>query len=211
MASASAGFLYLDSAEAHARPNTVRAMSRTRALAIRELERLDPIGRGRVQILRVPRDETVQAVLAVRELERLKTQATGATWDKAAIIARTWRQLGPVRSYCEARSIPVQAASDDPPNVWRLRETQSLVDWLRGRSGAAVRAADIAGWMDRQPLGHWWSLLREGLEDLFHELGDRDTDRRDVIEWLAEWGRDARKRQTGLLLLSAHRTAHLRC
>ena len=63
--------------------------------------------------------------------------------------------------------------------------------------------------MDRQPDGHWWSLLREGFEDLFHELGDRETDRRDVVEWLAEWGRDARKRQTGLLLLSAHRAKGL--
>ena len=30
-----------------------------------------------------------------------------------------------------------------------------------------------------------------------------------MIEWLAEWGRDARKRQTGLLLLSAHRAKGL--
>lgn len=63
--------------------------------------------------------------------------------------------------------------------------------------------------MDRQPDGHWWSLLREGLDDLFHELSDRETDRGDVIEWLAEWGRDVRKRQTGLLLLSAHRAKGL--
>ncbi len=174
-----------------------------------EFERLDPIGRGRVQVLRVPRNEAIQAVLAVRELERLKTQATGWTWANAAVIARTWRQLGPVRSYCEAQGIPVQVASDDPPNVWRLRETQSLVDWLRGRSSAAVRVADIAGWLDRQPTGPWWSLLREGLGDLFHDLGDRETDRKDMIEWLAEWGRDARKRQTGLLLLSAHRAKGL--
>ena len=169
-----------------------------------DLERLDSIGRGRVQILRAPNSEAVQAVLAVSELERLSRQIPDWHWEKAAVITRNWRQLGPVRSYCEAHDIPVQAASDDPPNVWRLRETQSLVDWLRRRSSSAIRVADIAGWMDRQPDGHWWSVLREGLGDLFHELGDRETDRRDVIEWLAEWGRDARKRQTGLLLLSAH-------
>ena len=175
-----------------------------------ELERLDPIGRGLVQVLRVPRDEAVQAVLAVRELERL-SELAGDDWDwtRAAVIARTWRQLDPVRSYCETHDIRVQTASADPPNVWRLRETQSLVDWLRGRSSAAVRVADVAGWMDRQPDGPWWSLLREGLEDLRHELGDREADRGDVIEWLAEWGRDARKRQTGLLLLSAHRAKGL--
>ena len=174
-----------------------------------ELERLDPIGRGRVQVLRVPKDAAAQAVLAVGELERLSEVTPDWGWTKAAVIARTWRQLEPVRSYCEARGIPVQAASDDLPNVWRLRETQSMVDWLRGRSGSAVRVADIAGWVENQLSGHWWSLLREGLGDLLHELGDREADRKDVIEWLAEWGRDARKRQTGLLLLSAHRAKGL--
>ncbi len=175
-----------------------------------ELERLDPVERGRVQILRTPQDEAVQAVLAVQELERLsKLPASDWEWERTAIIARTWRQLGPVRSYCEACGIRVQTASDDRPNVWRLRETQSLVDWLRQRSGSAIRAADIAGWIGKQPAGSWWSLLREGLDDLFHELGDRETDRQDVIEWLAEWSRDARKRQTGLLLLSAHRAKGL--
>ena len=174
-----------------------------------DLERLDPIGRGRVQILRAPNDEAVQAILAVNELERLSRRIPDWRWDKAAVIARNWRQLGPVRSYCEAHNIPVQAASDDPPNVWRLRETQSLVDWLKGRPGSPVLAADIAGWIGRQPTGYWWSLLREGLDELFHELGDREDDRMDVIEWLAEWGRDVRKRQTGLLLLSAHRAKGL--
>ncbi len=72
-----------------------------------------------------------------------------------------------------------------------------------------MRVADIARWIKLQTTGHWWSLLKEGLEDLFHELGDRETDRKDVIEWLAEWGRDARKSQTGLLLLSAHRAKGL--
>ncbi len=174
-----------------------------------DLERLDPVGRGRVQILRGPDDEAVQAVLAVNELERLSQQIPNWHWEKAAVIARHWRLLGPVRSYCEAHDISVQAGSDDPPSVWRLRETQSLVDWLRRHSSSVIRAADMARWVERQPPGPWWSVLRESVDDLLHELGDRETDCRDVIEWLAEWGRDARKRQTGLLLLSAHRAKGL--
>ena len=174
-----------------------------------ELERCDPVGRGRIQILRVPNDEAVQAALAVGELERLSRLAPGWDWARAAVIARNWHYLSPVRSYCEAHDIRVQVASDDPPNVWRLRETQSLVNWLRGRAGSVIRPSEIAKWMQGQPTGPWWSMLREGLDDLFHELGDRETDRKDVIEWLAEWGRDARKRQSGLLLLSAHRAKGL--
>ncbi|MDE0415547.1 MAG: RecQ family ATP-dependent DNA helicase [bacterium] len=175
-----------------------------------DLEGLDPLGHGRVQILRAPaNDEAVQAVLAVNELQRLSQQIPDWRWENAAIIARNWRQLGPVRSFCEAHDIPVQTASEDPPNVWRLRETQSLVDWLRGHSNSVVRAADLPRWIDRQPSGPWWSVLREGLVDLFHELGDREIDCRDVIEWLAEWSRGVRKRQTGLLLLSAHRAKGL--
>ncbi len=174
-----------------------------------DLEPLDPIGRGRVQILRGHNDEAVQAVQAVNELERLFRRIPGSCWKKAAVIARHWRLLGPVRSYCEAHDIPVQAGSEDPPNVWRLHETQSLVDWLKRHSNSVIRAADMARWVERQPSGPWWSLLREGVDDLLHELGDREADCRDVIEWIAEWGRDARKRQTGLLLLSAHRAKGL--
>ncbi len=48
-----------------------------------------------------------------------------------------------------------------------------------------------------------------GVEDFVREIGDRETDRRDILEWLAEWGRGVRKRQSGLLLLSAHRAKGL--
>ena len=173
------------------------------------LDRLGPVGRGRVQILRAPKNEAVQAVLAVGELERLSKLVPDWNWSRAAVIARNWEYLSPVRSHCEARAIPVQAASEEHPNVWRLRETQSLVSWLWHRPGSAIRPAEIAGWIGTRPSGPWWSVLREGLGDLFHELGDRETDRRDVIEWLAEWGRDARGRQSGLLLPSAHRAKGL--
>lgn len=173
------------------------------------LERLDSVGRGRVQLLREAGDEFTQAVLAVEELERLSRLVPDWEWARAAVIAREWRYLQPVRSYCEARGIPVQTANADPPNFWRLNETQSLVRWLRNRDRSGLRVAELAEWMKHQPDGPWWSVLREGVEDFVQEIGDRETDRRDVLEWLAEWGRDIRKRQSGLMLLSAHRAKGL--
>lgn len=173
------------------------------------LERLDTVGRGRVQILKDAGDPLTQAVLAVQELERLSNIVPEWDWAKTAIIAREWRYLQPVRSYCEARGIPVQTANADLPNFWRLRETQSLIDWLQGRERAGLRSTDLATWIEAQPDGAWWSILREGVEDFLREIGDRETDRSQILEWLAEWGRDVRKRQNGLLLLSAHRAKGL--
>jgi len=174
-----------------------------------ELERLDSVGRGRVQILKDAGDELTQAVLAVEELERLSKIVPGWDWAKAAVIAREWKYLQPVRSFCEARGIPVQMANTDPPSFWRLRETQSLVQWLKSRSRSGIHVSEVAEWMNAQPDGPWWSVMREGVDDFVREIGDRETDRKDVLEWLAEWGRDIRKRQSGLLLLSAHRAKGL--
>lgn len=172
-------------------------------------EKLDSVGRGRVQVLGGGESLFTQAVIAVDELKRLSILAPDLDWAKAAIIAREWRYLQPVRSYCEALGIPVQAANADPPNFWRLRETQTLVGWLKDRPRSAILASEIHDWLQDQPGGPWWSTLREGINDFASELGDRETDRNDVIEWLAEWGREVRKRQTGLLLLSAHRAKGL--
>jgi len=174
-----------------------------------ELERLDTVGRGRVQLIMHAGDQFSQAVLAVEELERLSKIVPEWDWAKTAIIAREWSYLQPVLSYCEARGIPVQAANADAPNFWRLRETQTLVNWLRARERSGLAISDLAKWMDRQPEGPWWSVLREGVEDFVQDVGDRETDRKDILEWLAEWGRDIRKRQTGLMLLSAHRAKGL--
>jgi ATP-dependent DNA helicase RecQ len=168
------------------------------------LERLDSVGRGRVQILKDAEDPMTQAVLAVEELERLSKITPDWSWANAAVIAREWKYLDPVRSYCEARGIPAQAARDEMPSIWHLRETQSLVSWLRSKDRSGLHVDDLKAWMAAQPDGPWWSILRDGVEEFALDVGDRDTDRNHVLNWIAEWGRDVRQRQNGLLLVSAH-------
>jgi len=173
------------------------------------LEKLDTVSRGRVQIVHSGSGDFEQAIVAVSELERLETIDPDWSWTNAAVIARNWRYLQPVRSYCEARGIPVQTANASLLNIWRLREMQTLIDWLRNKKSMVVHARDLTDWMGGKPDGVWWSAIRQGVEEFVGELGDRETDRNDVIEWFAEWGRDLRRRQTGLLLLSAHRAKGL--
>lgn len=71
--------------------------------------------------------------------------------------------------------------------------------------GHAARAA----WRDGQPRGPWIELLADAINEHHAETGGTATPLVHFQEWLAEWGRDARRRQHGLLLLTAHRAKGL--
>ena len=170
---------------------------------------LDPVARGRVQMLPAGRDAVSQAQAAMAELRRLASAAPDWDWSSCAVIAKEWAYLEPVRSLCELEEIPVQMANEEIPSVWRLRETQALLGWLRERDPRLVRALDVREWLSQQPAGPWIELLREAVEEHESEVGAGDGPVDSFIEWLAEWGREARRRQRGLLLSTAHRAKGL--
>ena len=177
-----------------------------------ELEQLDAVGRGRVQVFQEASTKNEQAAIAIKELRRLSgLDLPGWDWRRAAVVAREWKCLEPVRSLCEEQGIPVQFATEKPAKFWRLRETQAFIGWLKARKDADLKASALADWVAQQPDGRWWTLLKEGVGTLVGELGGQEArvDRRVVLEWLAEWGHDARRRQSGLLLLTAHRAKGL--
>lgn len=172
-------------------------------------ERLDPLARGRVQVLPVRGAAVVQAQAAVLELQRLAALSAGWDWSRCAVIAREWRYLEPVRACCEEAGVPVQAANENPPSFWRLRETRALLASLRADSTGLVLPAGLAAWRDTRPPGPWAELLADATDEYQAETGGADTPLVHFEEWLAEWGRDARRRQHGLLLLTAHRAKGL--
>ena len=178
--------------------------ARARADAGGEWARIDPVGKGRVQVL--PGGPTVltQTLAMMDELRRLAGLAADWDWAQVAVIGRDWKSLDPVRSYCELHDIPVQMANEDAAQCWRLRETQQLVAWLNGRPGTLIDCAEIGQFLATQPAGPWWTLLAEAVEQYAMETGGSELPAAHFIEWLVEWGRDHRRRQTGLLLLSAH-------
>lgn len=103
----------------------------------------------------------------------------------------------------------MQMADEEPPGLWRLRETGQLADWLRGRQSGLVDGTQIGAFLARQESSPWWDLLREALEEYLLETAGAEMPVGHFIEWLAEWGREARRRQSGLLLLTAHRAKGL--
>ena len=177
-----------------------------------EWDALDPVGRGRVQILPAGSDSTTQAQAVVAELRRLQALAAEGgdwSWRRCAVIARRWETLDPVRSFCELERIPVQVAGEVTGYFWRLRETRRLRDWLEGRSRRLVDASGLEAWAAAQADSEWMGVLREAIAEFRLEAGDAETPIEGLVEWLAEWGREQRQRQTGLLLLTAHRAKGL--
>ena len=170
---------------------------------------LDPVSRGRVQTLPAGSDSVGQARAVMAELLRLCELAQEWDWSRCAVIAREWEYLVPVRAFCEAHEVPVQMANEEIPNFWRLRETRAFVEWLRGRETRIVDGASLRGWADARPSDPWHDLLRQAVVEHELETGGGETPVDHFIEWLAEWGRDIRRRQRGLLLLTAHRAKGL--
>ena len=170
---------------------------------------IDPVSRGKVQILPAGGDSLHQARAVMAEFLRLSELDRNWDWSRCAVIVREWEYLVPVRAFCEAHDIPVQMANEDIPNFWRLRETRSFVEWLREREPRLVDAVALRGWVAARPSDPWNDLLRQAVEEHVLEAGGGETPVDHFLEWLAEWGRDIRRRQRGLLLLTAHRAKGL--
>ncbi|HVO88288.1 MAG TPA: UvrD-helicase domain-containing protein, partial [Casimicrobiaceae bacterium] len=169
----------------------------------------DPVGKGRVQIIDAGRDPLTQAVAVMTELQRLASLDPTWDWRRVAVIAREWRYLEPVRTWCELNGVPSQMADEHAPHFWRLRETQMLIDWVRRSVSGLIDVPGIRGYIASRDASRWWELLADAFEDYALETAGAEMPVHHFLEWLAEWGRDARRRQEGLLLLTAHRAKGL--
>ena len=163
----------------------------------------DPVSQGRVQVLPAGDNPIAQAQLVMEELKRLST--LDATWDWAscAVISRDWQTLNPFRGLCQALNIPVQLAREDFTATWQLRETQTLLRWVRDQD-QLLNAGQILEWLKTQQKNHWNDLLAEAIDIYKLETADEHLPTGAFSEWLAEWAKDNRRRQHGLLLTTAH-------
>ncbi|MCZ0964457.1 RecQ family ATP-dependent DNA helicase [Paracoccus benzoatiresistens] len=174
-----------------------------------EMAALDPVAQGRVQLLDCPRGDVAQAIAAVDELVRLSRLDPDWSWSRAAIISRDWKRLAPVRAYAEALGLPVEMANESPPSVWRLREMQGFIEVLRRDPARLLSIRDLVEAVNTLPSNRWTDLIAEGIAALARELADKTMPVPDLIECFAEWARDTRSEQRGLLLLTAHRAKGL--
>ena len=172
-------------------------------------QKLDPVSKGLVQILPAGSDSIAQAQVAMAEFQRLLDLSDEWDWSRCAVIARKWEYLNPVRAFCQLHDIPVQLGYEKTPNFWRLRETRMFTEWLQGRKSGVIEITEMRTWLHENTIGYWSELLHQAVDDHELETGGSEMPVTHFIEWLAEWGKDARRRHRGLLLLTAHRAKGL--
>ena len=167
-------------------------------------QKLDPVSVGRVQILPAGDCPITQAQVAMVEFQRISKLSEKWDWSRCAVIARNWEYLNPVRAFCQLHDIPVQLGYEKKPNFWYLRETRKFVEWLRGVKSGVIESTAMRAWLQDNTIGYWSELLYQAVDDHEWETGGSEMPVTHFVEWLAEWGRDARRRHRGLLLLTAH-------
>jgi ATP-dependent DNA helicase RecQ len=194
------------------RPIRVDA-ARAREAAGGSWQKRDAVGQGRVQILPAGVNDLTQAMSVMTEFTRLAGLDSDWDWGRCAVIAREWKNLAPVRAWCELHGVPAQEADEKPGNFWRLRETQTLCSALGQDGNRLIRAATITRhllkWMPPDSPNPWWASLQEAVAEYAQEIGEAELPLAHFREWLVEWGREARQRQTGLLLTTAHKAKGL--
>jgi ATP-dependent DNA helicase RecQ len=173
------------------------------------LSKWDSVASGCVQILAVPNGYEQQAIGVMTELQRLSALVPDWSWKKTAVIARNWEALSSVRNFCELHDIPVQSAADELGNLWRYREVQVLVQELPSSDHRLIDAATLRERLVDRDSGPYWTVLREAVEEYGLDTGEQEQPLGHFLEWLVDWCRNVRHRQSGLLLTSAHRAKGL--
>jgi ATP-dependent DNA helicase RecQ len=151
---------------------------------------LDPVARGRVQILRV-RDEAGQAGALVGEMRRLKSRNSDAEWTDFAVLARTWEELSPIRALCEEEGIPVcwSFPRDGFPPLHRFREIAALFDFLREHESELARAEDLQRDFAQRKgdaMGPWWDLAEDLLDEWAEESAGADLPVKHAVDFVYE-------------------------
>jgi len=109
-----------------------------------------------------------------------------------------------------SRHAVAKKGDEDTLNFWWLRETQALVVWVREPEQKLMDGAKLARWSVGRSRGPWWDLLREAVEQYVADTSGAELPAPHFVEWLAEWGRELRRRQRDRQKPAAHGGQQLR-
>jgi len=138
-------------------------------------ELLDPVSKGRVQVVAV-KNRWHQAQCVKSELERLKGLSPGLEWDDCAILARSRKDLAPVRSLLEEAGLPVKTLLESSLPLHRVREFSAFINKLSDHKGENRKASEllvmIKDLSSNSKGSPWWRMLEGFVRALVDETAD---------------------------------------
>ncbi len=143
---------------------------------------LDPVSQGRVQIVSV-KDLPHQAAYIKSEIDRIKSLDPNTAWNDFAVLSRTKAPLASVRTVLEHVGYPVKTTLDKGLPLHRVRELQSVIEWLMIKEKKNARASilqfDLNGLRGKRIINIWWRLI-----DMFFDTYREETsDSILPVEW----------------------------
>ena len=175
-------------------------------------QKLDPVGKGRVQQL-ITANEYNQAVAVVDELLRLRQLDSQLDWSQCAVLATAWRLLDPVRTLLELQGIPVSflLPADKQPPLSRIRENADLLDTIKQSPEPLNKASGWLRYLDdsygNEPANIWLSQLKAVLQDWQDETDDGAVPNQQTLEFLYEVLAEQRRERClgqGVFLSTVH-------
>ncbi|MDO9269721.1 MAG: RecQ family ATP-dependent DNA helicase [Methylobacter sp.] len=175
-------------------------------------QKLDPVGKGRVQQL-IAANEYSQAVAVVDELLRLRQLDSQLDWSQCAVLATAWRLLDPVRTLLELHDIPISIMLpvDKQPPLSRVRENADLLDAIKQSQDPLSKAGDWLRYLDdsygSEPANIWLTQLKAVLQDWQDETDDGAMPKLQILEFLYEVLAEQRRERClgkGVFLSTVH-------
>ena len=165
------------------------------------LDKLDPVGRGKVQILSCQNIST-QTLATVQELQRLKELWSDLQWTDCAILARhgiSKPELTHIRSALEYAGVPVSLPLENGQNfsLFRVREFDALLRCLGQHREALADSQQLRDWVVQLNLasGPWKSKLLALVESWEEETGGAELPVSAFSTYLVDYLREARREQ----------------
>ncbi|MDI6748367.1 MAG: RecQ family ATP-dependent DNA helicase [Rhodocyclaceae bacterium] len=169
------------------------------------------VGAGRVQLLPAGGNSLEQGWLALQELQRLAKLDAAWDWSQAAVIAREWKLLEPLRAACEIAGVACHFARRRQAELplWRWREVWRFIIALRERRNALLSADELRALAKSlcggEPDTPGQALVAALIDDAYAAAGDYPRPALavvdDIYEYLADLGLEPGR---GLTLTTAH-------
>ncbi len=172
--------------------------------------RIDPVSKGRVQIVSV-KDLLHQADYVKSEIDRIKNLDPNVKWEDFAVLSRTKAPLAPVRSVLENAGYPLKTTLDKSLPLHRVREIQTALEWLMLKENENSRASDLQTGLSsvrgERKTNVWWQLIEMFLNAYRQETADSILPVSRAIDHLYEFLAEQRREKTvghGIFMSTVH-------